>query len=389
MGLFKKAKSIVLTCPFCGYQQEEPSAVVSTYCRSCSEHYRVRKGVAVAGPGRRASGISLIDEEEPAPKSILPFQDPSAPQEVGDSDAWIVTMEDGEPRPGDLGHEDSESEPPVGISAGAFFGLVDEEAVEQEWTSQGEPQINLGAEAESTPDENTLAGGSMAAMIGGQTVEPEAGEATHDLPETSKKPPRKTKRSSESSHEFAARCFRCYHVQRVSRFAKSTQCERCSVYISLANYEIRQKKQQTLRTRGDINITRRGGLVDCEVACHNLMMSGTFNARLDCSGDAVFKASGVVRGPVHCRRLIIDKKVEVEFPDGVLTEKAEIHGTLRGDLTCSGVAKVHRGGRVTGTLKAVSVDLSSGGKIDGEMVQKPDIKTDLPVKMGYNSTVIS
>lgn len=75
-------------------------------------------------------------------------------------------------------------------------------------------------------------------------------------------PPEQRKKASESGSTFEVRCFRCYHIQQVSRFAKSTQCERCSVYISLANYEVKAHKSHTLRTRGDIVIAKRGSLTD-------------------------------------------------------------------------------------------------------------------------------
>ena len=174
----------------------------------------------------------------------------------------------------------------------------------------------------------------------------------------------------------------------MSRFAKSTQCERCSVYISLANYDVRAQKSYTLRTRGDITISRKGGLKNCEVAYHHLTVNGTINALVDCSGDATFRKSGIVRGHLYCRSIHIDKNCEVEFPDGVMAQRADINGCLKGDLTCSRKVRIGRSGTVEGDVKAVEIALKEGGKVTGEVVTDPEISTELPVKKGTNPSII-
>ena len=185
------------------------------------------------------------------------------------------------------------------------------------------------------------------------------------------------------------RCYRCYHVQMVSRFAKSTQCERCSAYISLANYEIKAVKSHTLRTRGDVTIAKKGGLINAsEVACHHLTVSGAIDATVDCSGDATFRHSGTVRGKLFCERLVIEKNCEVRFPDGVMTERADINGHLIGDVTCSGKVRIARTGIIEGNLTAVDLETKEGGRVSGETVIDSETKTELPLKKGFNPTII-
>jgi cytoskeletal protein CcmA (bactofilin family) len=285
------------------------------------------------------------------------------------------------PRPLPRG-ETNESEEPEGISAGAFFGLVSEEEDKPVSEDPEKPGKGIGEKAQG---KEVLAEGSMAALIEAQ--------APASLPEKGKMPPNykepeKRKKSGDHSSDLEVRCFRCYHIQHVSRFAKSTQCERCSVYISLANYEVSRNQSHTLRTRGDITIAKRGGLKKCEVACHNLTVYGTIDAVVDCSGLAVFRRSGIVRGPVHCRKLVVEKTASVEFPDGILTEQADIQGNVRGDITCSGTVRVARSAEVDGNIRAVSIDMKDGATVSGEARIDPDVTTDLPVKMGFNPSVI-
>lgn len=290
-------------------------------------------------------------------------------------DAWLADADNATARP--LPRRTEEEEKVSGISAGAFFGLSREEEASSSSKANG-----LGRRAESREQ---LAEGSIAALIGDQV--PSTPPEKDRMP-PNYVPPEKRKKLIDTTNEFEVRCFRCYHVQPVSKFAKSTQCERCSVYISLANYEIVQQKRHTLRTRGDIVIGRKGGLKNCEIACHHLTVNGTIDAYADCSGDAVFRHSGRVQGHLHCRKLIIEKNVSIEFPDGVKCQKADIAGKVVGDVICSGQVKIGRTGIVEGDVTAVDIELKEGATISGEQSLDPDTSTALPVKVGFNPSVI-
>ncbi|MDF1826502.1 MAG: polymer-forming cytoskeletal protein [Verrucomicrobiales bacterium] len=373
-----KIKRITLTCPSCGEEQEEPALVISSFCKSCGEHFRVLKGKAIPNPGLRVSGLAEVRvDEEKGLEAPFVWNEPEETEEPPE-DAWVISAEDKDrkakplPRP-----EEDFPEEAGGISAGAFFGLAtEEEEPETAGTS------SLGNQAQS---KEALAEGSMAALI--QSQSPAIHGDAEKMP-PNYQPQEKRRRASDAATELEVRCFRCYHIQQVSRFAKSTQCERCSVYISLANYEIKTQKNHTLRTRGDIVIGRRGGLRKCEIACHHLTVNGVIDAFVDCSGDAVFRHSGVVRGNLYCRKLLIEKNCVVEFPDGVKAEKAEIQGQLEGDLTCSGQVRINRTGSVSGDVQAVEIDLKDGATISGQARIDPDTSTDLPMKVGFNPSVI-
>lgn len=341
----------------------------------------MRKGIAVPNQGPRVSGIAEIRDGKTggtaAPSRTSAPADKPVEEEVP-ADAWHVPADEKEQGARPLSPADEEAiEEETGISAGAFFGLVDEEELDGEPPS--DPVLGTGAAQAS------LKGGSMEALIGSPAPEEEPDEERMPADYAA---PKKRKRSSEQIPDFEVRCFRCYHIQRVSRFAKSTQCERCSVYISLADYEVKAPKRNTLRTRGDITITRRGGLRRCDIACHHLTVNGSLDATVDCSGDAVFRHSGTARGNLHCRKLIIEKNCEVTFPDGVKTGSAEINGKLVGDLTCSGLVKIGKNGIVEGDLAAAEVAIKDGGAVTGETKIDPDTSTELPVKMGFNPSII-
>lgn len=376
-----------LTCPYCGHLQQEPAAVISSFCRSCGEHFRVRRGVAYASPGLRVSGIAEI---RPPRKRTLPPLAPSTTvppdnQGVGLGDSWMVSASDPASGANPLPEPASPPEDEIGLTAGAFFGLGAPAT-----GGSGLPDENDAGETPSLGSESqgreALSQGSMGALI--------AAQKTVVVAEKEKMPPNyagpeERHKREESVPEFPVRCFRCHHLQNVSRFAKSTQCERCSAYISFANYEIKQVKSHTLRTRGDILIARKGGLIgNAEIACHHLNVGGAIDATVDCSGDAVFRHSGTVRGHVHCEKLVVEKGCEVRFPDGVMANRAEIAGHVIGNVTCSGKVRITRTGLVEGDLAAVDLELRDGGSITGETRIDPDTTTLLELRKGFNPTLI-
>ncbi len=407
-------KKIDLLCPACGHLQSEPARVVSTYCRACGEHFRVFKGQAIPKLPARASGIV-----DPLARKIVPtpFHDTPGPEfdpEPADVAAgplaWLKSPEDapGTVRPL-FPNEPPVPERTIGIAAGAFFGLeldkpaekstpaidpkeIDSDETEGESSANFEanfvpepdgPDPSLGLEAEPA---SLLTRGTFAALFGHKSPSalPPRDRMPHDY-----RPQPKRLFFHQAPRKRSVRCYRCYHIQSVPLTAQSTQCQRCSVYINLSNFEIKIRRNQSLRTRGDIEIDRGGALVLCEVACHNLTVKGVIDAKLDCSGQVFFRHSGSVQGALHCESIRVAKRCDVTFADQVMTESAEIAGTFQGSMTCSGLVRVRPRGVITGAVRAREIQIDAGGEIRGPQTIDPDTITEIPLRTGYNATVIS
>lgn len=338
--------------------------MVSSLCRSCGDHFRVRKGIAQSSPGIRISGIVEQADalREPGP-TAAPASDAAPGEDQGDIGAsWLFAAvgaespANGAPDRDDRDNRDADSVEPR-VSAGEFFGLAGNDAPE---SRSGADSPRLGRQARSR---RFLGEGTMAAMIAGGAA------GSHPDPETTPPflPSEADRKREENAIERLVRCFHCHRIQEVPRRAKSSQCDRCSTYISLEDYEIRTPGRQRLHTRGDITISKRGGLVEgSDIACHHLTVNGAIDAAVDCSGDAVFRHSGTVRGRLHCDRLVLERGCEVIFPDGVAARSAEISGHLVGDLTCSGKVRLGRSGLVDGRLTALDLEQKEGGQVTGD-----------------------
>lgn len=176
------------------------------------------------------------------------------------------------------------------------------------------------------------------------------------------------------------RCFECGHIHEVSVAATSTQCARCSLYISLSDQNIREQYSRNIRTRGNVTIHKKGSVVGCEIACHNLTVLGGISGSVDCSGNATFKNSGKVLGSMHCKHIVIEKKCEMDFPQGIIAESADIYGVVRGDILCSGTIHIFKTGSVLGDATAKAIVMKDGGVLTGQMNIQQDVNISLPEK---------
>jgi cytoskeletal protein CcmA (bactofilin family) len=297
---FKKSKiptTIQVACPFCQRDQSEPSAAVSTFCRSCGEHFEIVDGTVVSPDAASISGIAAVIEPTDGGEMVR----------VPGTRKPVSTKPPPEPR--------GQSKP----------GLMDR--LKASWSAK-------------------------------------AGGGDESQPATGREGLQAKQRNS--SDQRPARCFECGHIQFVTSAARSTQCGRCTKYISLEDYEITTPWFHNIHTRGDIVVAKKAKMIGTEIACHNLVVNGEISATLDCSGDATFRGPARVLGNLHCRHLRIEKKARVTAPQGVVAESVEVYGQFDGDLLCSGTVSIYRSGRVLGDVTAANIELKEGGLVAGK-----------------------
>ena len=380
---------------------------VSSFCRACGEHFRIEKGVAILPPGARVSGIVPIEPDEASqqPKKLSDaLKQASAPAgepgpHAGLGQTWFHTARQRkfDARHDPIGSVNSRIEPAPAAAPPEEPPIppTPEAEIPDEPEPSGEPAdlpdaaapespavLDLGREAQPV---ETLRQGSMSAMFGGvidrlTSVTSGRGDYRPKMPPTFSAAESRRKGAPQTR---LVRCFECNHQQQVSIAATSTQCARCSIYISLVDHDITGPWSQNIRTRGSVKIRKKGNVSGCDIACHHLEVDGHISASVDCSGDAVFRNDARIMGNMYCRHLHIDKRCEVAFPQGVIAETADIHGTVLGNITCAGTVRIFKSGKVEGNAIARSIDLKDGGILSGRMSIQPNIDITLPEKKGY------
>ena len=164
-----------------------------------------------------------------------------------------------------------------------------------------------------------------------------------------------------------AQCFDCGHLFKVGRSARSANCPQCGAWISMEDVEINMNSTQSIKTRGDVMIRKRGHLSTSIVQCKDFHCQGLLEANVTASGDACFKTSGTVIGEVRCHRLVIEKGADVTFVNPIYADQVEIHAKITGTVFSRGPVLITTYGAINGDVTARSVSIEPGGELNGAM----------------------
>ncbi len=168
-------------------------------------------------------------------------------------------------------------------------------------------------------------------------------------------------------------CFGCGHTYTTIGEAQSSQCPKCSGYISLIDYEIKDHWNRRIETCGDVVIEKSGVVSGVTLRCHNLTVLGELAGSVECTGDLIIRSHGKIIGKVNCRNLRVEKGARVEFLNPVTAVTAFIDGQVRGQISCSGAVTLEKRAHLQGLVRTTSFIVKPGAKHTGtiEMVTVP------------------
>ena len=166
-------------------------------------------------------------------------------------------------------------------------------------------------------------------------------------------------------------CFSCGFSYTTVGDAQSSQCPKCSGYISLLDYEINEHWNRRIQTCGDVTIQKSGVVSGVTLQCHNLIVLGELAGSVECSGDLIIRSHGKIIGKVTCRNLRVEKGAKVEFLNPVHAATAFIDGQVRGQISCTGAVTLEKRAHLQGLVRTTSLVVKPGAKHSGtiEMVQ--------------------
>jgi len=170
-------------------------------------------------------------------------------------------------------------------------------------------------------------------------------------------------------------CFDCGHSYTAAAEAQSSQCPRCSGYISLRDYEIIEPWNRRIQTCGNVTIRKTGAVSNTTIQCHHLTVLGELAGSVICSGDLTIRNSGKILGTVSCRNLTVERGINVEFLNPVSAESAIIEGNVRGQISCTGAITLTKKAHLQGLVRAASLVIKPGAKHTGtiEMTAQAEV----------------
>ena len=170
-------------------------------------------------------------------------------------------------------------------------------------------------------------------------------------------------------------CFDCHAVHRASRTASSTQCPQCSAYIDLRDVEIKERTTQRIRTRGDVEIGKKGAFLGTSIHCGNLTIYGSVTGSIYASGTVQLHSDTKIIGEIRCRRLVMDRKFEVHCLQPVHAGEIEISGHLHAHCHATRSITLTRTGVMEGNVHAPAIIMEPGAVLNGQVkVQNPEAR---------------
>jgi cytoskeletal protein CcmA (bactofilin family)/Zn finger protein HypA/HybF involved in hydrogenase expression len=162
-------------------------------------------------------------------------------------------------------------------------------------------------------------------------------------------------------------CFNCGNHYKASAEAQSSQCPKCSGYISLTDYEITEPWNRRIQTGGDVTITKTGAVSGVTLQCHDLLVLGELAGSVECTGDLIIRSHGRIIGKVNCRNLRVEKGARVEFLNPVTAVTAYIDGHVRGQISCTGSVTLQKRAHLQGLVRTSSLIVKPGAKHTGSI----------------------
>ncbi|MDP0490661.1 MAG: polymer-forming cytoskeletal protein [Verrucomicrobiota bacterium JB023] len=364
-----------MVCPHCGQAQRESSLVISTICKSCGAYLKIEKGkVTNHQPPREGPKIATREEKTagstetslppspPAPPSApagktssTPETSPPPSEEKKDQPSSSKVQPSPpslKPTPGP-----SSPDPPAKEATPAESTAPTPQQSPGSTTTHQEP---ANTPSPSPPSEEPS---PAAAPVSRFRPSPDA------TPKPAPSPPvakafdsllnRKEKKRS-------VRCFECAHEHQILADSTSALCPRCGAYIGLKDYDIRDRYNSRIQTRGSVFVHKKGSVTGITIQCHNLTIEGEIKGGAECSGDFIIRKTGKISGRVSADRLFVQHKAKVEFLETVEAREVIIDGNVSGSVSCKKLT-LKKHATLDGDLTVSSLAIEEGARHSGRI----------------------
>lgn len=164
-----------------------------------------------------------------------------------------------------------------------------------------------------------------------------------------------------------ARCFECKGEREVPKSATSTLCPKCGAYIDLQDYKVSGVYNRSIRTGGQLIVSDKCDLITHQVFCGSAEIAGSVRGRLTCSGEVRIRFKGKLSGSIEAKTVHIEKKCDAEFLHPIRAELVEIDGTVSGRIISTRKVVIRKTGRLSGSVSARGFTVDKGGYFLGDV----------------------
>lgn len=162
-------------------------------------------------------------------------------------------------------------------------------------------------------------------------------------------------------------CHRCGTTHEVSEYARTTICGTCSAAIDLEDLVFLESASRPVDTRGCLHVGPGAIVSHSWLVCGSARIEGRVTGPLKCEGEVTFATTGSMVCQVSAPSVVIEKGARVHLTLPMETDSLLVRGELSGIVRCRGMVTVWRSGVLDADVKARSVVVEKGGRLDGNL----------------------
>lgn len=162
-------------------------------------------------------------------------------------------------------------------------------------------------------------------------------------------------------------CHRCGTTHRVSEHARTTICGTCSAAIDLEDMSFLECASRPVDTRGSLLVGPGAMVSHSWLVCGSARIEGRVTGSLKSEGEVVLATTGSMVCQISAPSVVIEKGACVHVTLPVETDSFLVRGQFSGIVRSRGMVKVFRGGVLDADVKARSVVVEKGGRLNGNL----------------------
>jgi cytoskeletal protein CcmA (bactofilin family)/ribosomal protein L37AE/L43A len=161
------------------------------------------------------------------------------------------------------------------------------------------------------------------------------------------------------------KCHHCGTVHEVSGHARTTICPGCTASIELVDVRFDSIASRAIDTRGKLHIGPEGHLNNESIICGEALIEGKLSGRIQCERTLHLACIARIQCRILADEVVVEKSAKVVVTVPIETRSLVVLGSLQASVVCSGKVLVARGGVIDGEVRARAIVVDPGGTFTG------------------------
>lgn len=162
-------------------------------------------------------------------------------------------------------------------------------------------------------------------------------------------------------------CFRCQETSQISINSLSYMCRKCGYRNDLQDYKVKSFLSQNIETKGNLEITKKGSVLNSNVIVQNALIYGKFIGNLKAFTVTLF-ANSSFEGTLDTHYLELFSTKDLKFKKEIQASEISIQEVFKGHIIAQrSTIVLKEKSLVLGHIKASKIIIEKGASFSGSL----------------------